>query len=232
MAFVVFDGIDGSGKTTQAERFRDFCQVHGLRTKLYGDPGCTSAGSKIREILLNKEMPLVPISQAMLFAAARANLFNLIQQESAELDMVICDRWIMSTLAYQHHLLGVDRGLIMDMFMSSCSARLPNLYFVFDVDANTALRRKAGKPPHLGKCAAPGCKREVELPTSADRYESMGEVKQETIRQGFLTEAPKAGWTECIVLDANHSPEVLGDLVQRHALRKFRSLFPEPVAVT
>jgi dTMP kinase len=226
--FIAFDGIDGCGKSTLAEAFEKLCTAQHLRAELYRDPGGTPLGSKIRELLLNKTWSMTPLTQSLLFTASRHELAQKIMAEREANDVQITDRWLFSTLAYQCYLQKVPSRLIWDLYAESTGEFKPDVYVIVDIDANTALRRKQGKPPHLGACAAPGCKREVEIPANADRFESMGEAAQEVMRQGFLYEMQThPTWTKYIVLDGQYSQPVLLDML----VAKLKELQPEPPQV-
>jgi dTMP kinase len=131
--FVAFDGIDGCGKTRQADLFKDYCEKSGLTVTINRDPGGTPAGTKIRQILLDKSTPLTPEGQTMLFMAARAELCHLIQEQEKQHEVVISDRWVLSTLAYQCHLQSVDRQFVLDLYRTVIR-RSPDVYVVIDID--------------------------------------------------------------------------------------------------
>lgn len=231
--FVVFDGIDGCGKTRQADLFQAHCQAAGLTTTINRDPGGSPAGSKIRAILLDKSIPLDPVSQALLFAASRNELYKLIKEQSRTNKVVISDRWVTTSLAYQCHALGVSRELVMDLYDRTVGVH-PDIYVIIDIDAETALARKENRPPPLGACGAPACKnrrsdapgrraadQEVDFAKKDDRFESMGTTVQEKMRQGFLNEVQllrgvrsPVGHSHFIVVDGSYSPDVLAGMIR------------------
>ena len=101
------EGIDGSGKTTQIERLHRFLQTSGRKVALFREPGGTTLGEQVRELLLSGEN-VVPWAEASLFAAARAQLVETAIRPALESGTdVICDRYLDSSLAYQ----GYARGL-------------------------------------------------------------------------------------------------------------------------
>ena len=129
--FIVLEGPDGSGKTTQFE----------LLKKIYPDavflrePGGTIAGEKIREILLSKEeIPLSSVSEMLLYAAARAQLIEeVILPGLIKGKLIICDRFLLSSLVYQ----GIERGLGIDLVNNINQLGLsdihPDLTFYLDI---------------------------------------------------------------------------------------------------
>src|SRR4051794_38062974 len=106
--FVTFEGIDRSGKTTQAERLREALAEDAVAVR---EPGGTEVGERIRELLKDPALELSPEGEALLFAAARAELVSqAIRPALREGRVVISDRFLDSSLAYQ----GFARGLGMD----------------------------------------------------------------------------------------------------------------------
>ncbi len=108
--FVTFEGIDGSGKSTQAELLRAALESEGREVVLTREPGGTDVGERIRSVILDSE-EMGSWTEAMLFAAARAELVDRVIAPALQAGAdVICDRYIDSSLAYQ----GIARGLGVD----------------------------------------------------------------------------------------------------------------------
>ena len=107
--FITIEGPDGSGKSTQIDRIREFFESRGYETLSTREPGGTEIGEKIREILLDKgNVAMQPMTEALLYAASRAQLVSqVIKPALSEGKVVICDRFIDSSIAYQ----GYGRGL-------------------------------------------------------------------------------------------------------------------------
>lgn len=101
--FIVFEGIDGSGKTTQIRKVQKWLEERGKKAIIVREPGGTPVSEAIRNILLSKsELDIVPATEALLFAASRAQLVQKVIRPALKRgEVVLCDRFIHSTLAYQ-----------------------------------------------------------------------------------------------------------------------------------
>jgi dTMP kinase len=137
--FVTFEGVDRAGKTTQA---RMLCDALGDRAVAVREPGGTPAGERIRAILKDGSIELDPRSEALLFAAARAELVEeVIAPALLAGQPVVCDRYIDSSLAYQGIArdLGVDR--ILELNLHATRGLLPDRTFLVVVDPEVARAR-------------------------------------------------------------------------------------------
>lgn len=147
--FIVFEGIDGSGKTTQLKLLGDALKGRGLPVLHTREPGGTRIGETIREILLNPEYgELVPRAEAFLYAAARAqHVAQVIMPALAVGTIVLCDRFLDSSLAYQ----GFGRGLRVDLLERinepATDGLVPDLTIVLDFCAEDGMERisKSGR---------------------------------------------------------------------------------------
>ena len=166
--FLVFDGPDGSGKTTQFARFADHCREAGIGVCEVREPGGTKIGEQIRAVLLdpaNTDMSLR--CEMMLYMASRAELVeHYIRPALARGDLVIADRFISSTLAYQGTAGGLDPQEILAVGRVAVGSTWPDLTVIFDVDGDLADSRL---PEALGK----------------DRIERRGPAFHRLVRQGF-----------------------------------------------
>lgn len=165
--FIVFEGPDGSGKTTQFRRFMGACQRAGLTICEVREPGGTGVGEKIRDILLDhahKDMSLA--CEMLLYMASRAQLVEQrIRPALAQKELVVADRFVSSTLAYQGAAGGMPIKDISDVARVALQGCLPDLVVVFDVDEATAQRRMS---PLL------------------DRMEAKGSEFHKRVRKGYL----------------------------------------------
>lgn len=135
--FVCFEGIDGAGKSTQAQLLHDHLKYLGYAVELVRDPGTTKLGQSIRQLILDCDDPITPAAQALLFSAARAELSAYIRQRLADKVIVICDRWLLSTLVYQG---GISRQLILAIFGATCL--IPDFCVLLDIDPEIANARQ------------------------------------------------------------------------------------------
>jgi dTMP kinase len=141
--FVTFEGIDGSGKTTQADLLAKWLQEQGRNVVATREPGGTPLGERVRQLLLDGDA-MAPWSEAALFVAARSELVErVIGPALAAGSEVVSDRYIDSSLAYQ----GVARGLgvdeILALNMDAIRGTLPDITFLLVVDVEAARRRSA-----------------------------------------------------------------------------------------
>ena len=139
--FLVFEGIDGVGKTTQAIMATGRLRWEGYDVLYVRDPGSTPLGEAVRRLL--KEHEISPVAQVLLFAAARAELALRIRNALKEGQIVLCDRWIYSSLAYQG--LYVDEEFIWAVNKPVFDL-VPDAVFVFDDLLQTAMARAKKRP--------------------------------------------------------------------------------------
>ncbi|WP_264684875.1 MULTISPECIES: dTMP kinase [unclassified Wolbachia] len=143
--FITFEGIDGSGKTTQSELLANyFKQIHGENNVvLTREPGGTDFAEKIRGLLLKDNID--PISELLLLISMRhEHMKKLILPALLEGKIVICDRFIDSTIAYQGYGLGVDLSLIRDLH-KLVEIKYPDITFILDIDVQVGLSRAKDK---------------------------------------------------------------------------------------
>lgn len=141
--FICFEGIDGAGKTTQARMLFQALKDKGVRTELVADPGTTQIGTAIRQILLNNDGPITPMAQMLLFSAARAELAAYMLKKM-KTHVIICDRWLLSTLVYQGVLNKINPNLIVKIFDATTGIE-PDICFVLDIPPTEA-RKRMGEP--------------------------------------------------------------------------------------
>jgi dTMP kinase len=192
--FVVLEGIDGCGKTTQLERLREWLPTSGLlppgaRLLTSREPGGTPLGQALRELLLHPPAEAAPCSDAelLLYAADRAQHVARVIRPALEAgDWVICDRFTGSTVAYQ----GYGRGLPLERIAAlegfATGGLEPDLTLWLELPLDESLRRRRGR--------------------AADRIEASGHAFLERVAAGFSTLARERGWQR---VDALQSSEMV-----------------------
>ncbi|NBC19179.1 MAG: dTMP kinase [Bacteroidetes bacterium] len=148
---LTFEGIDGSGKSTQARLLVERLQAEGHRTLLVREPGGTDLSERLRTVLLDPDLRIDPMPELLLFSAARAQLvIERVQPALEEGRIVICDRFYDSTMAYQ----GAGRQVADAAWLRAFNQRVvqelvPDRTYLIDVDPVTAAARRSetGAPP-------------------------------------------------------------------------------------
>jgi dTMP kinase len=139
--FVTFEGLDGSGKSTQVELLRRHLEEAGRDVVVTREPGGTELGERIRELLLHGP-DMSPWAEATLFAAARAELVERVITPARERDAdVLCDRYVDSSLAYQGIARGLGLDAVLELNLAAVQGVLPDRTFLLLVDPAVASGR-------------------------------------------------------------------------------------------
>jgi dTMP kinase len=147
--FVTFEGLDGSGKTTQVELLRRHLAEAGREVVVTREPGGTALGEQIRELLLHGP-DLSAWAEAALFAAARAELVERVIAPARERGAdVLCDRYVDSSLAYQGIARGLGLDAVLELNLAAVQGVLPDRTFLLLVDPATAARRTGARPDRI-----------------------------------------------------------------------------------
>lgn len=190
--FVCFEGIDGAGKTTQTRMLHQRLRAAGIAAELVADPGTTKIGTAIRQILLHNDEPISAAAQMLLFSAARAELAEYIRARLAEGVVVLCDRWLLSTLVYQGEINNISTELILKIFEET-SAIHPDVCFLLDISPAAA---------------------KVRMGAPSDRYERRCMADRQRMRAAYLDHAQHRAHAACVhVISANDSPQATHDTV-------------------
>ena len=198
--FITFEGADGCGKTTQLKLAAEYLQNKGEIVLVTREPGAKGLGEKLRDILLNYDGVVSDRCEAFLFLADRAQHIDTIVTPAVESGkIVLCDRHIDSTVAYQGYGRGQDIEQINKLNMLATGNKKPDLTIVFDVDVETSMARVGAEK---------------------DRMESAGREFFNRVRFGYL-EIAKQEPERVRVLDATKSIED----VQKDVIKLIDSLF-------
>ncbi len=141
--FISFEGLDGSGKTTQAALLAEAARAAGWEVVSVREPGGTAAGERVRTLLLDPEARIAPWAEALLYAAARAQLVAEVIRPALDRGAtVIADRYVDSSLAYQ----GVARGLgvaeVLEVNLAATGRLLPDRTILLELPAGRAAERR------------------------------------------------------------------------------------------
>ncbi len=150
--FIVFDGPDGAGKSTQREACDKALRSGGTEVVSCRDPGGTTIGDRIRSVLLDFDLSTMDVTcETLLFMASRAQLVHeIIAPALREGKTVLCDRFITSTCAYQG-AAGFDPERVIELARFAVGDHWPDLTIIFDVDTEEGFDRIGRKPHHAGK---------------------------------------------------------------------------------
>ena len=139
--FITFEGVDGSGKSTQAELLRDALTADGREVVLTREPGGTEIGERVRELVLNGPA-MTPWAEAGLFASARAELVEtVIKPALARGAIVISDRYVDSSLAYQGIARGVGVEHVLELNLHAVQGLMPDRTVLLLVEPELAAQR-------------------------------------------------------------------------------------------
>ena len=142
-SLITFEGIDGSGKSTQIQMLEHEFNKLGVEYKTFREPGGTELSEKIRKILLDKEnIELISTAESLLFAAARAQLTaEQIKPAIEKGEFVICDRFTDSTIAYQGYGRGLDIKQLEAINYIATAGLTPDITFILDINPEAAAMR-------------------------------------------------------------------------------------------
>jgi dTMP kinase len=193
--FITFEGPDGSGKSTQAKRLAEWLTAQGKSVVLTCEPGGSALGKQLRTILLNdKKVTLAPLTELLLFCADRAqHVAEIIKPALAQNKIVICDRYIDSTTAYQAGGRGFNREMIDILNTYSTQEIMPDKTFLIDVPTDIGLARATK--------------------VSADKFESEAVIFHQKVRTMYLKIAQES--SRFIIIDGTQTIEQVAVAVQK-----------------
>ena len=193
--FISFEGIEGSGKSTQIELIEELIRTKGYQVKKLREPGTTELGEKIRNIFLEKTAETVdPFTEALLLYASRKHLDqNFLRQNLNDGAIVIADRYADATLAYQSYGKGLDHNFV-KLIHDSSELLSPDLTFYMDISAELSRERISDR--------------------ERDRMESESIDFFKKVREGYLQIAHDNPG-RVVVLDANKTVDQLHESIKK-----------------
>lgn len=199
--FITFEGMDGSGKSTQSRLLAGHLEAAGHKVVLTREPGGSPGAEEIRRLLVEGDPDRWSAeTEILLFTAARRDhLERRITPSLADGNIVICDRFADSTRVYQGATRGDLRGLV-DTLHAQMIGTEPDLTLIIDMDPDTALERGLSRS------------------SGEDRFEEFGADFQRKLRAGFLALAQEYP-DRCIVIDGSRSADALGAEIQAIVLK-------------
>jgi dTMP kinase len=197
--FIVLDGPEGAGKSTQVERLIQRLRQMGRRATAVRDPGSTPVSERIREVLLDKRLPEMDVrTEVFLYMASRAEMVARIIRPALDVGLtVVSDRFVSSTVAYQGAAGGVDPSLIWEVGRIACGGIEPDLTVILDLPVEAGFGR---------------------IRREHDRIESKDRAYHEKVRQGFLAMARERP-EKFAVVDATQPPDEVARAIEQAVTR-------------
>jgi len=198
--FITFEGIDGSGKTTQLRLLADRMRQAGHQVVEAVEPGGTEIGRQIRAILLDgRNTHLTPRAELLLYFASRAqNVEEVIRPALAEGKIVLCDRFTDSTLVYQGCGRGLGADVVLTLHEIACQGLQPDLTVFVDIDLDESLARARD--------------RNVTVSSSETRLDDESLEFHRAVRDAYLALASQESH-RFLVIDGNASVEEVAESV-------------------
>jgi len=196
--FVVFEGADGTGKSTQVAAVSEALTNAGHEVVVTREPGGSKVAETLRSIVLDPTHEIGPMTETLIFAAARADHIEKTIAPALEAGkIVISDRFVGSSIAYQSAGRGVTETVVADINRYATGDLTPDVTVVLDLDEAVAAPRRQGRG------------------TLVDRMESAPDGFQQAVRASFLAQA-KANPACHVVIDAAQDPQTITELVLDH----------------
>ena len=204
--FVSIEGFDGVGKTTQANLLNEHLSKEGIASILVREPGGTILAEKIRELLIT-DSELSPITELLLFESARSDLVNKVIRKKLENNfVVITDRYLDSTLAYQGYGRNINKSIVNELSKLSTSNLYPDITFLLDLNVEEANKRT-------------GERKDINSKDQILKFENEENIFHQKIRKGFL-EIAKNNKDRVNIIDASLDQNEISKLIIEKVSKK------------
>jgi len=180
---IVFEGIETSGKSTSLKKAIKYLKKNNIKHISFREPGGTNLSEKLRQLMLNKKSKLNNKTDLFLLMASRSENFDKILKENYKKKVILIDRFIDSTLAYQHYGMGLDKNLILRMNNFLLGNFKPNFTFLSVVDKKNMLKRLKSRK-------------------NKNKYDNFNYSFYNKVQKGFLKIALK-NRSKYLILDSN-----------------------------
>lgn len=202
--FIVLEGIDGAGKSSQIAALAAWLGERGREVITCRDPGSTPAGDAIRAILLDRhDLELAPTAEMMLYMAARAQLVNQVIRPALDRGAwVVSDRYVLSNIVYQGHAGGIEPDVIRGVADVATGGLHPDLVIVLDVDLETSARR---------------------LDRPLDKLENRGDGYRRRVHAGYHAEAGRSP-DRVVLVDATGGIDEVATRIRHVVAGRFAEL--------
>jgi len=197
--WITFEGTEGVGKSAQIDRLARTLERAGRRVVVTREPGGTNLGRRLRTLLLEPtEPPMHPWVEMLLYTADRAqHLTEIVLPALGRGEVVLCDRYLDATLAYQGHARGLGFEAVLDLHRTPPLDARPDRTLVLDMDVAAALRRARRRDAGTGADAAEG------------RFEAERLAFHQRVREGYL-ELARREPQRVVLVDASGSVDEVG----------------------
>lgn len=208
--FITFEGIEGTGKSTQCKLLKEYLESRGMEVLLTREPGGSKIGTELRKMLLNTDnKDITSLSELFLYLADRAqHIAQVVRPALEEGKAVICDRFADSTVVYQGYGRGLDTKMLHSLNEIAVDGTWPELTLLLDLDVDTGLKRAMTRNMQEGMSQAEG------------RFEAEHVSFHTRIREGYLTWAA-VNQKRFKVADASGTPETVFEQIKHFIDQRF-----------
>jgi dTMP kinase len=207
---ITLEGVEGAGKSTQVEALRRWLEARGVSVLATAEPDGTPLGAGLRRLLGDMDR-VTPATEALLFAASRAeHVARVIRPALAAGQIVLCDRYVDSTVAYQGYGRGVPLEIIAQLNRVATAGVMPDLTLMLDLDVAEGLRRVRARGGALAAC---------------DPFERLALEFHERVRKGYWAIRDREP-ERVSVIDADRAPGVVADEIAAVVARRLELPWP------